>query len=221
MRVLTDVDFAPAAAPPALGDEEIHLWFFPQWQKTREAADAPAVRELLGAYLGIPAQTLAIGHGEHGKPQLENAALQFNASHTGSVLLLALSRSVAVGIDLEARNRRTRAVPELAQRWFTPHEAQMLAAQPEAAQQEAFLRLWTCKEAVLKCSGVGIGAGLDRIEFELTANAQVGGVRGGADWQLLALEPDAAHLGALAWRGKSLRVRGFVMQAIAAAAQSG
>jgi len=221
MHLLTAADFRPAAAPPALGDEEIHLWFFPHWQKQRAATDAPDVRALLGAYIGVPAQTLRFARGEHGKPELADAALQFNIAHTGNSLLLAASRHIAVGVDLESRDRRTRAVVELAQRWFMPREAQVLAAQPEAAQQAAFLRLWTCKEAVLKCSGLGIGAGLERTEFELSAQAQVRTVRADASWQLLALEPDAAHLGALAWRGQPAQVRGFVTQAIAAVAQSG
>jgi 4'-phosphopantetheinyl transferase len=221
MRLLTAAEFRSVTAPPALGDAEIHLWFFPHWQKQRAAAEAPAVRALLGAYLGITPDRLRIGRGEHGKPELVDAALQFNLAHTGNALLLALSRDLAVGVDLEARNRRTRAVADLAQRWFMPHEAQVLAAQPEAAQQAAFLRLWTCKEAVLKCSGLGIGVGLSSVEFELSAQAQVRAVRGAASWQLLALEPDAAHLGALAWRGRPVPVRGFVTQTIAAAAQSG
>jgi len=202
MRLLTAADFAPAAVPPMLGDEEIHLWFFPHWQKRRDATGAPAVRALLGAYLGIAAEQLRFASGTHGKPELADTALQFNLSHTGDALLLGVSRDTALGVDLEARNRRTRAVAELAQRWFNASEAAVLGAQPEAEQQSAFLRLWTCKEAVIKCSGTGIGAGLDRIEFELSASAQVRGVRGNLDWQVLGLEPDAAHLGALAWQGK-------------------
>jgi 4'-phosphopantetheinyl transferase len=221
MRLLTAVDFVPTAVPPALGDEEIHLWFFPHWQRQRTATDAPVVRALLGAYVGIAAEQLRFARGAHGKPELADAALQFNLSHTGDALLLGVSRATALGVDLEARNRRTRAVGELAQRWFTADEAAVLGVQPEAAQQAAFLRLWTCKEAVLKCSGTGIGAGLDRVEFELSADAQVRGVRGDLDWQVLALQPDAAHLGALAWQGTHRPVHGFVMQAIAAAAQSG
>jgi len=221
MRLLTAADFAPTAAPPALGVEEIHLWFFPHWQRRRDATTAPVVRALLGAYVDVAAEALRFTRGAHGKPELSDATLQFNLSHSADALLLGLSRRTALGVDLEARHRRTRAVPELAKRWFAPGEAAVLSAQPETSQQSAFLRLWTCKEAVLKCAGTGIGAGLDGIEFELSAQAQVHGVRGNADWQLLALEPDAAHLGALAWQGKPMPVRGFVMQAIAAAAQSG
>jgi 4'-phosphopantetheinyl transferase len=221
MRLLTAADFVPAAVPPALGDKEIHLWFFPHWQRRRDATTGPEVRALLGAYVGIAAEELCFTRGAHGKPELADAELQFNLSHTGDALLLGVSRDTALGVDLEARNRRTRNVAELAQRWFTADEAAVLSAQPETAQQAAFLRVWTCKEAVLKCAGTGIGAGLDRIEFELSAQAQVHGIRGDAGWQVLALEPDAAHLGALAWQRNQPLVRGFVMQAIAAAAQSG
>jgi len=37
---------------------------------------------------------------------------------------------------------------------------------------------------------------------------------------VLALAPDDAHIGAIAFRGKSVPVRAFVTQAIAAEAQS-
>src|SRR5438445_13633289 len=99
MRLLTAANFAPAAAPPVLGDEEIHLWFFPHWQKLRVATDAPTVRALLGAYLGTAPDQLRIERGAYGKPELGDAALQFNLAHTGNALLLALSRGIAVGVD--------------------------------------------------------------------------------------------------------------------------
>ena len=224
MFSLAAADFHPAANPPALGDDEIHLWFFPHWQKARDAAAAPAIRALLAAYLRVAPDALRIEHGEHGKPRLAGAGLEFNLSHTSAALLLGVSRRIALGVDLESAHRRTRSIPELARRWFAPSEADTLAALPDAEQQIAFLRLWTCKEAVLKCSGLGIGAGLDRVEFELSSQAQVRALRtrdAGDAWQLVALAPDAAHLGALAWRGQSVPIRAFVMQPIAAAAQSG
>ena len=100
-----------------------------------------------------------------------------------------------------------------------------LTALPHPQQHAAFLRLWTCKEAVLKCLGSGISFGLDRVEFELSDTGDVGGMCSpparGEPWQVRALIPDAAHVGALAWRGNPLLVRAFVMQAIAGAAQSG
>jgi len=226
MHALAPSDFRPAPpAVPALGAAEIHLWFFPHWERTRDAANAAEVRTLLAAYLDVGTAALQIERGEHGKPRLADMPLEFNVSHAGTALLLGVSRHIALGVDLEAVRRRVRSLPELAQRWFTPHEAQCLAALPEAAQQLAFLRLWTCKEAVLKCSGRGIGAGLDSVEFELSMRADVQRLRAAPDddaaWQVTTLTPDTDHLGALAWRGPAVPVRAFVTQAIAAAAQSG
>lgn len=219
MQQLAAAAFQPAAAPPQLAAGEIHLWFFPHWEKQREATGAVPVRALLAAYLRVGPETLLFERGEHGKPGL--AGLQFNLSHTGTALLLGVSRDVELGVDLERSTRPVRTLPELAQRWFAPREAQVLAALPEAAQTPAFLRLWTCKEAVLKCSGAGISSGLDRVEFELSSAGSIEGMCGEEPWQVLALAPDAAHIGALAFRGKPAPVRAFVMQAIAAEAQSG
>lgn len=220
MQSLGPADFHPLAAPPVLGDAEIHLWFFPHWEKVRDAAASPCVRRLLAIYLGQPADALQIERDELGKPRLVGARLQFNLSHTAASLLLGVSREIPLGVDLEAGGRRTRAVPELARRWFAAAEADALTALPEAEQQLAFLRLWTGKEAVLKCSGSGISSGLDRVEFELAADGSLRGLRDRGSWQMWTLAPDAAHIGALAYRGAPARVRAFVTQAIAAGPQS-
>jgi 4'-phosphopantetheinyl transferase len=218
--------FVPASSPQPLADDEIHLWFFPQWETTRDAVESPALRALLASYLDRPAADLRFARCDRGKPHLTGGELEFNVSHSAGALLLALSRNVELGVDLEAAARRTRSVPELARRWFAPSEADALAALPSAQQHTAFLRLWTCKEAVLKCLGHGISFGLHRVAMELSAHAEVSGLRtdidtGGVPLQLAILAPDAAHVGALAWRGKRVPVNAFAKQPIAGAAQSG
>ena len=211
-------EFVPAQTPQPLPDDAIHLWFFPQWEKPPDTTDSPALRNLLAGYLDHRAASLRFERGEHGKPRL--AGLQFNLSHTGNALLLGVSRHIELGVDLESATRPVRSVAELARRWFAPGEAQALAALPETVRSPAFLRLWTCKEAVLKASGAGISSGLERVEFELSSAGLVRGMRGGEPWRVLALAPDDAHIGAIAFRGKSVPVRAFVTQAIAAEAQS-
>src|SRR5256885_15921185 len=103
MQLLAAAEFRPAAAAPPLAAGEIHLWFFPHWQKQREATDALPVRALLAAYLRVAPETLLFVRGEHGKPDL--AGLQFNLSHTGTALLLGVSREVELGVDLERTTR--------------------------------------------------------------------------------------------------------------------
>ena len=218
-------EFVPAQTPQPLPDDAIHLWFFPQWEKPPDTTDSPALRNLLASYLDHRAASLRFERGEHGKPRLLGAPLLFNVSHSAGALLVALSRNIHPGVDLESGTRRTRSVPELARRWFAPGEAAALSALPPAQQQAAFLRLWTCKEAVLKCLGCGISFGLHCVEFELDVTGQVCGLRNGpepgAQWQVATLAPAADHIGALAWRGKPAVVHAFSSPAIAATAQSG
>lgn len=229
MDAIGSADFRVAQAPPPLGDAEIHLWLFPQWDmRARASAQSRPLRVLLAAYLDCVPDMLRIERGEYGKPQLVGAALEFNLAHSGGSMLVALSRHVPLGVDLEAP-RRTRPVLELARRWFHPDEATALAALPEALQQSAFLRLWTCKEAVLKAHGRGLGFGLDRVAFALDARGEVTSICLQADaataWQVRKLAPAAGFYGALAWRGPDCPVRALIApvapEGIAAAAQSG
>lgn len=203
------VDFAPASLPQPLAGDEIHLWFFPQWEDVTDAAASARLHALFAAYLDRRAESIRIERGEHGKPRVTNAELEFNLSHTDSALLLGLSRHIALGVDLEAVRRKARSVTDLARRYFCPAEAVALENLPEPARQGAFLRLWCAKEAALKAHGRGIGFGLDRIEFAIDAAGAVAPAAGNP-WRTLALAPMPGYLGALAWRGPVSRVRAFV-----------
>jgi len=222
--VLGFTDFAPARPPQRLARNEIRLWFFPQWETSRAAPATPLLRELLGSYLRRAPDTLCIERAEHGKPYLADATLQFNLSHSGGALLVGLSRDQPLGVDLEAP-RRSRPVLELARRWFARRESMALAGLPEARQQMAFLRLWTCKEAVLKAHGHGIGYGLDRVEFDLAGDGDAVRLyrqpQRQARWRVVPLVAGTTHVGAVAWHGAARRLRAFLAQGIAAGAQSG
>jgi 4'-phosphopantetheinyl transferase len=202
-------DFAPASPPQPLTDDEIHLWFFPQWERAPDAAQSAPVRSLLAAYLGQPCAAVRIERGEHGKPHVADAPLEFNLSHAGGALLLAVSRRIALGIDLESIRRKTRPAVELARRFFTPAEARALEALPPNRRQDTFLRLWCAKEAALKAHGRGIGFGLDRFEFALDAAGRAAPAAGNP-WRVVAFAPSPEHVGALAHAGLVSRVCAFV-----------
>lgn len=200
--------FTPALPPQPLAHEEIHLWFFPQWEKTSDAARSAPVRGLLAAYLDRPVDTVRIERGEHGKPRLTGGELEFNLAHTGAALLLGISHDVVLGVDLENAQRRTRSI-ELARRFFTPAETAALESLPDELRQATFLRLWCAKEAALKAQGRGIGFGLDRVEFAIDATGAVAPVAGNP-WQVVALAPSTEYVGALAHAGLVSRVCAFV-----------
>ncbi|MDN7923588.1 4'-phosphopantetheinyl transferase superfamily protein, partial [Burkholderia gladioli] len=125
-----------------------------------------ALREVLGAALGVAPAALRFATGEAGRPSLVAdcapgaAALDFNVSHSGSHALIAWSASTRVGVDVEAPREGFDWTP-LGQSVFAPaDEAAVLACAP-AGRRDAFYRVWTAKEALLKVLGVGIAGGLE------------------------------------------------------------
>lgn len=112
-----------------------------------------------------PAQWI-FGKSETGRPQvdLSQSSLQFNLTHTGKLLLIAVTGSGVPGVDAEVLDRKI-SVAEIAQRYFSSAEAlQILNAAPEL-RNELFLRFWTLKEAVVKSTGLGLSRALRRFCF--------------------------------------------------------
>ncbi|WOX47334.1 4'-phosphopantetheinyl transferase superfamily protein [Aeromonas sp. XH] len=122
------------------------------------------LRRLLAERLHCPPDALAFSIGEHGKPALRSHSWQFNLSHSGEWLVLALCREGPLGVDIEMGLRRRPVLP-LAERFYAPGEHRWLCSLPPQEQASAFYRLWARKEAVLKAHGAGIAAGLDKICF--------------------------------------------------------
>ena len=120
-----------------------------------------ALRLLLGATLGEAPLQLHFQLGEHGKPSLAQGAVDFNVTHSGGCILIAISRAGAVGIDVEPLDRKVEAM-ELAAAHFHPEEVTAIAAETDEARRLAlFFRCWTRKEAVVKADGRALQISLD------------------------------------------------------------
>lgn len=116
-----------------------------------------AMRQILGAYLGIAPRDVSFTTQQGGKPLIAvpHCDLQFNLAHTGDVGLLAVSSSMPVGADIE-RVRSMNSRHRIARRIFSPDEISSLAELTEDQQDERFFQLWTSMEARQKCRGSGI-----------------------------------------------------------------
>jgi len=127
----------------------------------------------------------------------------FNVSNTAGVALIAIADEPRVGVDLE-RQDRTVAADKLARKFLTAREAQALESLTEDARRRAFLRHWTCKEAMSKATGDGLAAPFGRIDIDLGSTVRV--VAGPApyvpgDWALYPVDVPEGFFATLAlWR---------------------
>ncbi len=141
-------------AVPELSERDVHVWVVPlddpDKRRRRELAHL-AQRRLLGAYLGVTPATLEFERGASGKPRLRGEPLQFNLSHSERLALLAVTRRLAVGVDVQSPHP-TASKPWFAKRICTPREHERFLDGP---RPEELLRLWARKEAVIKARGEG------------------------------------------------------------------
>ena len=118
------------------------------------------LRLLLGAYLGLPGKEVKINRKNRGKPVLDISVhpeeIHFSMAKSEDRLLVGISASSHIGVDLEPATRQACNALGVAQRYFSPAEATALAELDPEFLQPAFLRVWACKEAVVKASGMGI-----------------------------------------------------------------
>ena len=109
------------------------------------------LRTILGRYLRIYPGRLRFFYKLHGKPALlgerGGKIYSFNLSHSHGLLLLAITRSREVGVDIERIHSELGGQgQEIAERFFSPNEVAKLSSLPTDQKAEAFFNCWTRKE---------------------------------------------------------------------------
>lgn len=183
--------------------------------RARFVAGRGLLRLVLAAYLGLAPNALRFDYNAYGKPSPrpgEATDLAFSASGSGSLACFALTRAGALGVDIEhVRPDITLAECEqIAARFFSPAEQEMLCALPSEERRAAFFTAWTRKEAYLKARGVGLTQPLAQFTVSLDSarpallDASSGDSSGdgsgegeAARWQFLSIEPPTTYAAAL------------------------
>lgn len=137
--------------------------------RDRFTAGRGILRQILSRYLQTAADKLEFSYAAHGKPALKPFAnplnLQFNVSHSQTLLLCAVTVSHRIGVDVEAL-REVSDLERLTQRFFSAKEHETIQALPTEQRPLAFFQYWTCKEAILKAIGAGL-VELESVELDL------------------------------------------------------
>lgn len=149
----------------------------PDRRRVRWARSRGILRALLGRYLDCDPRTLRFTLNPQGKPALHREEggwttdLRFNLSHSGEILLVAVTAGREVGVDVE--RARPRHTPEL-------------------------LRAWTLREAAVKCLGTGLASVPANLTANLWSTGLPAGPRAAA---AVAVEGGRPELAFREWRG--------------------
>jgi 4'-phosphopantetheinyl transferase len=178
------IPYTHFVSPPgvlSLGERDVHLWrawlrsapanysFLSAAERARAArfhfdhdrlafiASRCLRRQILSRYLAVPPALLEFTENESGKPRLAypDTPLRFNVSHAGELFLIGIAHQREIGVDIEIL-RENVSFEEIAKRYFTPAEAEVVGRLPQEEKAAAFFAQWTRLEARLKAIGVGL-----------------------------------------------------------------
>jgi 4'-phosphopantetheinyl transferase len=125
-------------------------------------------------------------------------------THTTGLAACAIGDAAAVGIDVEACDRKVNAAA-IARRRFSEREHARLLVVPGPERDRLFLEYWTLKEAYLKGRGIGVRVPLKDVDLDLSESGEAQ-VRTGASlaredgWRLSLLRAPQGYVAALAAR---------------------
>lgn len=213
-----------------LGDQEAHVWCIGvntitmsapgqmldtaeleranKFHSTEHARQYQTIRGLLriilSSYLGCDSRAIGYVQNAYGKPDIKvppESGLMFNLSHSDNLALIVVARR-DVGVDVE-RIDPGFPTDEIARSFFSPTELTVLNKLSGYERLNAFYRLWTRKEALLKATGEGLD-GLTRDIDLLTKNKIIRQERAWHIWDLSLAE---GYAGALAIHGNIIDVK--------------
>jgi len=129
--------------------------------RTQFLAGRALARYALTRSTGRPAQSHRL-LGAPGQKPICARGPPFSLAHSGHFVVCAVSRSGAIGVDVE-QPRSGRRTTAIAESYFSPAERAWLSAGPP----ERFYMLWVLKEAYLKALGVGLAGGLGALQCRI------------------------------------------------------
>ncbi|PKH54911.1 4-phosphopantetheinyl transferase [Shewanella sp. Choline-02u-19] len=143
------------------------------------------LRALLSHHGKLQPDEWQFEYGEKGKPRLtqaqfERTGIDFNLSHSGDWLLLAIHQqpvedkvpsTLELGVDIE-RCRTSTNIHSILNHYFSEPETAALLALPNELQRDRFFDLWALKESYIKAKGLGLALSLKSFGFDLSTMEQ-------------------------------------------------
>ncbi len=204
-------ELEPLLSPDELSKADRFVFDKDRWSYI---AGRGTLRNILSHYVFADPVMLEFAYAKNGKPALggRHAAsqLKFNLTHAQDLMLVAVSSTEELGIDIESL--RDVAYDEMAEQFFSDEEVAALRSVPKHLQTEAFFSCWTQKEAYIKALGEGLSYPLKQFTVSFLPNRPAALLKTShstqaSRWTMSRFIPCAGYLGALAVRGHSWRYK--------------
>jgi 4'-phosphopantetheinyl transferase len=177
------------------------------------------LRTMLANYVKIDPKQLSFGYTINGKPYITtkysiDSDLSFNMSHSHNVAIYTFTLNRRIGIDIEFI-RYIKNIDQLISFIFSKNDRMAINKLPEKQKQEAFLSIWTRKEAYVKaiggclsniCSQYRFLSDLDNPPDLLHDELEI---RNTSDWFFQTLLPDSDYIATIAVEGNDLQFKYF------------
>jgi 4'-phosphopantetheinyl transferase len=165
-------------------------------------------RQVLATHLSVPEVAVRFRTGRWGRPEVHSRhGVTFSASHADGLAIVVIATAGTVGVDIE-RLRPIPGVLDLAAGVLSRREAKHIRTAAAGGPAQAFLRVWTRKEAYAKALGLGLALPFDG--FDAHADPADSSIR------IAPIEALPGYVGAIAVSRPDVRIRGGAGQARAA-----
>jgi len=170
-------DFAPVSLEGTLNSTELARANRFRFQKHRDqfVFSQGVLRNILSQYLQMPPRHIRFESNDFGKPFLANPLpsfrrLEFNMSHSETLVLVGVTMERLVGVDTEFV-RRIDGIDSVSANYFTASECDLIRSVPANQKDHVFYVCWTRKEAFIKAVGKGLSIPLRSFDTSMAIGA--------------------------------------------------
>ncbi len=188
--------------------------------KDRFIVSRGILRQLLSSYLHYDPSAIPLGSNKHGKPEIARDKLstpvEFNTSHSGNLILIAVTRNTEVGVDIESL-REVKRLDKIIDRYYTQAERSFVSSCASEKKNDAFFYIWTSKEAVIKARGLGVSSRLrdfdvlDHLDPESLQDPEAVNnyvsSSNNKEWKIYNLVPAKNYIAALSYSGQHKEIK--------------
>jgi 4'-phosphopantetheinyl transferase len=143
--------------------EQARVKALPEEKAVRQYIVSRAMqRQLLASYVGGSPSDIQFGYVAMGKPTLSRPnpiGLQFNTTHSGRLVIIAVTANRDVGVDVEQVRSVPRAL-KVARRCYSSEEYDRIAGLEGEVLDREFLSIWVKREGTAKARGDSVWRGL-------------------------------------------------------------